>query len=157
MCFPKAPSNFQPVYSLTSNKLRGLLPHQYGWPRVVKGIRIYLQKGSEPNESLHWEIWTLSILTGPRQLEMVQLSGLFKSRVPPISACPPKIFLPFCHWLNFIQQLNIFVWEPDSPSSSFGPATYSLDEFRQFTSSSLPFTNLQNRMNTFSYLIVWFV
>lgn len=104
--------------------------------------------------SLSTEIWTLSIVTGPRQLEMVWLSGLFKSRVLPVSACPPKIFLPFSHWPNFIEQLNIYVWEPDSPSSNIGPATYSLDEFRQFTSSSPPFTNLQNRINTFSYLIV---
>lgn len=77
--FPKsASSNFQPIYSCAANRLNGLSTHQMGALRLSKEQEFHLQKGSEPNESRHWENWTHSIASGPRQLEleMVQLLGL---------------------------------------------------------------------------------
>lgn len=127
--FPKsASSNFQPVCSCVAHGFNSLWPHQYGCPtQLSREQEFHLQEGSEPNEPHHWERWTHSIVTGPRQLqlEMVQLLGLVKSCVLPISARPTDL-LPFFHWPNFTEQLNICVLEADSPSSNFGSPTHTL-------------------------------
>lgn len=152
MCFPKA-HQATSCQSIVILQIDSVVYHpiSLGVLQLSKEQTFHLQKGPEPNESCQWTWWTHSTVTGPRQweLEMVQLLGIFKSHVLPISACPRDLFsfhsLAKLHTtVNYIRagtiQPKFKVW------LCYIHHWIILGNFFQFSPS---FTNLQNKSNNY--------